>query len=233
MAGIRILEGNPENLRELFQFSSRSFAAHLNIPSTDGVPSTDEAPFSFDAWEARYSQAGLIVYANGDSIAGFAFAHAKSVDHLHIWLALTNPSFQRQGIMRRIFTEIIETAKARDGVTCTVDFDCNHGQCASFYQTTSFCVCDKNWKTNNGSPCSYEQISNLVAFLVSLFVGELGDIIGGVDWFVVAKGNAGYIVAGVFKLLTGGGCGIWWLVDRIRILTGSFPDGNGVPIGDW
>ncbi|KAI8804998.1 hypothetical protein BJ742DRAFT_775644 [Cladochytrium replicatum] len=115
-----------------------------------------------------------------------------------------------------------------DGVTCTVDFDCNHGHCATYNQTTSYCVCDKNWKTYDASPCSYEQTNKLTAFLVSLFLGELG-----IDWFVLSRGNGWYIAAGVLKLLTGGGAGLWWVIDWVRILTDSFADGNGVPIGDW
>ncbi|CAF1161369.1 unnamed protein product [Rotaria sordida] len=55
----------------------------------------------------------------------------------------------------------------------------------------------------------------------------------GVDWFVLAKGNAGYIVAGVFKILTLGGFGIWWLVDVIRIGVNKFNDGNGAPLKPW
>ena len=39
--------------------------------------------------------------------------------------------------------------------------------------------------------------SKLAAFLISLFLGELG-----VDWFYLSGGGAGYIVAGIFKLLT-------------------------------
>ena len=67
--------------------------------------------------------------------------------------------------------------------------------------------------------------SKLAAFLISLLAGGLG-----VDWFYLSMGNAGYIVAGVFKILTCGGFGIWWLVDWIRILVDNFPDGNGLPL---
>ncbi len=92
----------------------------------------------------------------------------------------------------------------------------------------------------------------------------------------MARGNGGYIVAGIFKLITGifliGGscflccgmicssidksklqvCGIvfsiiivslmglcvltnaiWCLVDWIRILANTFPDGNGAPLKNW
>ncbi|CAF5042852.1 unnamed protein product, partial [Rotaria sp. Silwood1] len=55
----------------------------------------------------------------------------------------------------------------------------------------------------------------------------------GADWFYLAAGNGGYIAAGVFKLLTFGGLGIWALVDWIRVLTDSFPDGQGVSLQDW
>ena len=39
----------------------------------------------------------------------------------------------------------------------------------------------------------------------------------------------GYYLEGVLFILTGGGCGIWWLVDLIRILTGDLgpADGSG------
>ncbi|CAH6421657.1 TM2 domain protein [uncultured virus] len=102
-----------------------------------------------------------------------------------------------------------------------------HGICRND-RSNQICLCDKNWIDNEGTTCSYEQKPKLVAFLLSIFVGEWG-----VDWFYLAKGNPGYIVAGVFKLLTGGGLGIWWLVDWIRILADTFKDGNHMPLGDW
>jgi TM2 domain-containing membrane protein YozV len=37
----------------------------------------------------------------------------------------------------------------------------------------------------------------------------------------------GYIGLGVLKLLTGGGCGIWWLVDVILIATDGLKDAKG------
>ena len=76
--------------------------------------------------------------------------------------------------------------------------------------------------------CSYQQEGKVKMFLVSFFVGWTG-----ADWFILAKGHASYIVAGVFKLITFGGFTIWWTVDWIRILCNAFPDGNGVGIGTW
>ena len=57
----------------------------------------------------------------------------------------------------------------------------------------------------------------LTALLLSIFLGQLG-----VDRFYL-----GYIGLGVLKLLTGGGCGIWWLVDVIMIATDSLKDAKG------
>jgi TM2 domain-containing membrane protein YozV len=57
----------------------------------------------------------------------------------------------------------------------------------------------------------------LVVFLLSIFLGELG-----VDRFYVGK-----IGTGVLKLITLGGCGIWWLIDWIMILTDQFTDKDG------
>ena len=57
----------------------------------------------------------------------------------------------------------------------------------------------------------------LVALLLSIFVGQLG-----VDRFYL-----GYVGLGILKLLTGGGLGIWWLIDVIMIATGSLKDSQG------
>ena len=70
--------------------------------------------------------------------------------------------------------------------------------------------------------------SRLVAFLISLFLGYFG-----MDWFYLSDGNVLYMVAGLVKFLTGGGFGIWWLVDIIRILTGAWShDGGGNEINN-
>lgn len=53
--------------------------------------------------------------------------------------------------------------------------------------------------------------------ILSIFLGEFG-----IDRFY-----AGKIGTGILKLITGGGCGIWWLIDIIMIATGKFTDSNG------
>ncbi len=40
----------------------------------------------------------------------------------------------------------------------------------------------------------------------------------------------GHIGLGILKLITGGGCGIWWLIDIIFIATGKRTDSNGNPL---
>jgi TM2 domain-containing membrane protein YozV len=65
-----------------------------------------------------------------------------------------------------------------------------------------------------------EKKSFLVALILSIFVGGLG-----VDRFYL-----GYIGLGVLKLITFGGCGIWWLIDLILIATGKMTDANGQPL---
>lgn len=57
----------------------------------------------------------------------------------------------------------------------------------------------------------------LTLLLLSVFLGCLG-----VDRFYVGK-----IGTGILKLITGGGCGIWWLIDLIMIACEKFTDSKG------
>lgn len=56
-----------------------------------------------------------------------------------------------------------------------------------------------------------------VAWLLALFLGGLG----------IHRFYLGYTWQGVVQLLTAGGCGIWALIDFIRILTGSLQPKDG------
>jgi TM2 domain-containing membrane protein YozV len=58
------------------------------------------------------------------------------------------------------------------------------------------------------------------ALLLSIFLGELG-----FDRFYLGKAGTG-----ILKLITAGGCGIWWLVDIILIATGKMTDKSGNPL---
>ncbi|HEY7424759.1 MAG TPA: TM2 domain-containing protein [Gemmataceae bacterium] len=65
-----------------------------------------------------------------------------------------------------------------------------------------------------------EQKSWTTALVLSILLGGWG-----VDRFYL-----GYVGLGVLKLITGGGCGIWWLIDWIRIANGSLTDAEGRPL---
>jgi len=62
-----------------------------------------------------------------------------------------------------------------------------------------------------------EKKQYMVALLLSVFLGGLG-----IDRFYL-----GYTVLGIVKLVTAGGCGIWWLIDLILIATKKLKDANG------
>ncbi|HJT64639.1 MAG TPA: NINE protein [Candidatus Limnocylindria bacterium] len=57
----------------------------------------------------------------------------------------------------------------------------------------------------------------LVALLLSAFLGTFG-----IDRFYL-----GYVGLGILKLITLGGCGIWWVIDLILIATGGLKDSRG------
>jgi TM2 domain-containing membrane protein YozV len=60
----------------------------------------------------------------------------------------------------------------------------------------------------------------IVAVILSFFLGALG-----VDRFYL-----GYTGLGILKLVTLGGCGIWALIDFIRIIMNSLPDAQGMAL---
>jgi len=59
--------------------------------------------------------------------------------------------------------------------------------------------------------------SQLIALILCIFVGVLG----------IHRFYLGYTMEGVLMLLTGGGCGIWALIDLVRIITGDLQPKDG------
>ena len=63
----------------------------------------------------------------------------------------------------------------------------------------------------------------LPAFVLCFFLGYMG----------AHRYYAGKIGTGLLMLFTAGGLGIWWLIDLIMILAGSFRDIDGKTLKRW
>ena len=122
------------------------------------------------------------------------------------------------------------TERTVEEFVCDNDADCGeHGTCEPDAATNvSICVCDLDFTSTGGDVCNYRRKNPINTLMASFFGGVVG-----ADWFFLSRGDGGYIAAGVFKLLTAGGCGIWALVDVIRVATETFPDGNGHRLIRW
>lgn len=57
----------------------------------------------------------------------------------------------------------------------------------------------------------------LTTLLLCIFLGYLG----------IHRFYTGNTVIGIAQLCTGGGCGIWWIIDAIMLVTGNYKDGEG------
>ena len=77
-----------------------------------------------------------------------------------------------------------------------------------------------SWFNASDIPGIFSDKDWLTTLLISFFLGQLG-----IDRFYL-----GYSALGVLKLITCGGCGVWWLIDLILIATGSLTDVDGRPL---
>ncbi len=78
------------------------------------------------------------------------------------------------------------------------------------YVDMPICIYDHNGKKYRNKmrmndSCSYKQRSKNTAVLISIYFG-----IFGVDWFYLSRGNGGYIIVGICKLLISCGCCSGW-----------------------
>lgn len=135
------------------------------------------------------------------------------------------------------------------GGKCQKDRDCGTGTCTFVgNQTSGTCECDADNRFT-GANCDYERKSQLVAFLLSFFLGSygvdrfyLGYIGVGVAKLLIGLGicvspcfcccceNAGRVGGGIWAGLVGLAIFIWWIVDWVFIIQGKLPDFNGVAL---
>ena len=103
---------------------------------------------------------------------------------------------------------------------------CTLGGCGIWALIDKFLIILKKLPDAQGRPLRFVSPSQpsdkdwATALLLSYYLGWLG-----IDRFYL-----GYTGLGVLKLCTGGGCGVWWLVDSILIALSKLPDSNGKPL---
>jgi len=68
-----------------------------------------------------------------------------------------------------------------------------------------------------------KQRSYVATLLLSFFLGGLG----------IHRFYTGYIGLGILQLITLGGCGIWALIDFIRICFNNFKDAHGQELAEY
>lgn len=66
-----------------------------------------------------------------------------------------------------------------------------------------------NKKSKRNKPSHEKKVNWVLTLVMSIIFGGLG-----VDRFIM-----GHVGLGILKLITLGGCGVWWLVDLILIAT--------------
>lgn len=91
------------------------------------------------------------------------------------------------------------------------------GQKLGFKETLVLKKAQKKIKKGLKDSGSATPKSQIIALVLVIVVGALG----------VHRFYLGYTLIGVIQLLTAGGCGIWWIIDLIRIITGDLGPADG------
>jgi hypothetical protein len=91
------------------------------------------------------------------------------------------------------------------------------GQKMGFKETLALKKAQKQIKKSMKDGSASNPKSQIIALILVIVVGGLG----------VHRFYLGYTLIGVIQLLTAGGCGIWWLIDLIRIITGDLGPADG------
>jgi hypothetical protein len=77
-----------------------------------------------------------------------------------------------------------------------------------------------SWFLASEIPGVFSDKDWLTTLVISFFVG----------WFGIDRFYLGYTGLGILKLITFGGCGIWYIVDLIMIAVGNLDDSEHLPL---
>jgi len=83
--------------------------------------------------------------------------------------------------------------------------------------TNNVTVVDNQEDELSSPAAAGEGKSQIVALILAALIGGLG----------IHRFYLGYTWQGIVQLLTAGGCGVWALIDLIRIITGDLQPKNG------
>lgn len=83
--------------------------------------------------------------------------------------------------------------------------------------TNNTTVVENNEDELSSPAAAAEGKSQVIALILAALIGGLG----------IHRFYLGYTWQGIVQLLTAGGCGVWALIDLIRIITGDLQPKNG------
>lgn len=176
----------------------------LPPPSDDGAPTTESSTAAAaPGWYADAERPGGLRYWDGSSWTEHRQAPAPAAMPAVGQAGPFYVSLMGQETGPYSIPQLQQMAQAKQ-ITATTPVRTSSGTWFPASQIPDV-FSDKEW---------------LTALLLSFFLGTFG-----VDQFYL--GNTGL---GVGKLLTLGGCGIWALIDVIRIAVDSVPDSMGRPL---